>query len=47
MIYDISFDGKFSAGFEFFVKILIPPTHFAISVILVNCVRGFKKYFLH
>ena len=43
----ISFDGKFSAYFEFSVKILIPPTYFEISAILVNCVGGFEKYFLH
>ena len=43
----ISFDGKFSFDFEFLVKILIPPTHFEISAILVNCVGGFEIFFLH
>ena len=43
----ISFDGKFSADFDFFVKILIPPTHFEISAILKKCVGGFEKFLLH
>ena len=42
-----SFDGKFSVDFDFFVKILIPPTHFEISAILVNCVGGFENFFMH
>ena len=37
----IAFDGKFSAYLKFLVRILIPPMHFEISPILVNCVGGF------
>ena len=40
----ISFDGKFIIDFEFLVKILIPPTYFEISVILVNCVSNTFDY---
>ena len=43
----LSFDGKFFADFDFLVKILIPLTHFEISAILVNCVGGLEKIFLH
>ena len=41
------FDEEFYIDFEFLFKILIPPTHFEISLIFKFCVGGLKNFLSH